>query len=304
MSGTTEGSEAASLLAVSAVREHLPATFLQIGDGQVHRPQDNMPIFLKRELTVPKLNKVQDYLWWAAGPAPARALHEFPMEKRLITATEDVHLHLMCPSGRVFIKPLPAYLLHHDFWVQYLSRDAEVYGCALGFLLSYIWIIRHESDLEVAKNAYLVPTGLEWKAWVNMTDSIVDFLNGPPARYHLVNKRYLHGEISLSSLNTIYRYVPETDGFGLYVTGYGQLDAFFERNFAWMGLGFLYLVAILTAMQVSLAAGHFKDNDGFNWASGGFAIFCILLSGIILGAPFLRHVIYLVWFSIGRARRP
>ncbi len=77
---------------------------------------------------------------------------------------------------------------------------------------------------------------------------------------------------------------------------------FFKRNFAWMGLGFLYLVAILTAMQVGLAAKQLKDNASFNWASYIFAVFCIFLPVTIVAVHLLRHGVGFVLFSTGMIR--
>jgi uncharacterized membrane protein YhaH (DUF805 family) len=77
---------------------------------------------------------------------------------------------------------------------------------------------------------------------------------------------------------------------------------FFKRNFAWMGLGFLYLVAILTSMQVGLAAAPLKDNRSFNWASYVFAVFCILLPVTIVAVHIMRHAASLIWFSAGMMR--
>jgi hypothetical protein len=42
------------------------------------------------------------------------------MKRREIVVTEDPRLHLVWIYDRVFIKPLPKYLLSHDFWQIYL----------------------------------------------------------------------------------------------------------------------------------------------------------------------------------------
>jgi hypothetical protein len=105
---------------------------------------------INQELLLPSLNHVHEYLWWCpAQPAPALALHEQIMAQRTISVTEKVDLHLVCPSWRILIKPLPPFLLNYDFWIEYLCQDGELHRCGLGLLLSYIWLVRHQSDLAV-----------------------------------------------------------------------------------------------------------------------------------------------------------
>jgi hypothetical protein len=59
-----------------------------------------------------------------------------------------------------------------------------------------------------------------------------------------------------------------------------------KRNFTWTGLGFCYLVAILTAMQVGLAADQLKENATY--------IIAVLL---------LRYVSGFIAFSTSLIRR-
>lgn len=288
----------------SAYREYLPATFCKSRNALLLLlQQGNVSEVLRQELCVPSLSKPHEYLWWCARPAPAMPLHEQIMEKRTITVTEQASLHLVCPSRRIFIKPLPPYLLRHDFWAQHLCNDADLHKCGVGFLLSYAWLIRHESDLAIAEELHLVPKTISWKAWTLFVDSLLTYINCQAEPDSCVNKRYLYGEVRLPRLNIVAWYAPEMRGFKCYVKGYGQSSMFFKRNFEWMGLGFLYLVAILTAMQVGLAADHLKNNASFNRASYIFSVFCILLPVTIVAALALRHTFCLIGFSCGRMRR-
>jgi hypothetical protein len=254
-------------------------------------------------MLVPKLNRIHEYLWWCAKSPTALALHEQLMEKHEIVLTEQVDLHLVCPTRRIFIKPLPPYLLCHDFWIAYICGDPELYQCCVRFLLSYIWLIRTKSDLALTIDRYLIPKELTWQAWSVLVSSVLSHIETKGGASNCVNKRYLYGEIGLTRLNIISRYAPEVPGLRGYVSGYGQASMFFKRNFAWMGLVFLYLVAILTAMQVGLAADQLKDNARFNWASYVFAVFCILLPVTIVAALLLRHVLGFIWFSTGMMRK-
>ena len=269
----------------------------------MHVTQGNITAVLREDMLLPRLNKIHQYLWWCSKMRQAPALHEKLMEKHEIVVTEQADLHLVCPTGRIFIKPLPMYLLCHQLWTSHICADAQLYECCIGFLLSYAWRIRHESDLVIAVDHGLLPKWLTWKAWVVFVSSFLGYLEANGGHSKFVNKRYQYGELKLTRLNVVYRYAPEVPGLKGYISGYGQASMFFKRNFAWMGLGFLYLVAILTAMQVGLAAAPLRDNANFNWASYVFAVFCILLPVTIVAVHFLRHVAGLIWFSAGRMRR-
>ena len=82
---------------------------------------------------------------------------------REIIVTEKPELHLVWIYDRVYIKPLPKYLLSHAFWTFYLterdpSRDAsarqEISKAAVGVLRSYAYLIRHKSDIFLAVEEY------------------------------------------------------------------------------------------------------------------------------------------------------
>jgi hypothetical protein len=259
---------------------------------------------VQHDMLVPKLNRVHDYLWWCAKRSTSLPLHEQVMEKRTITVTEQVDLHVVHQGVRIFIKPIPPYLFYNEFWEAYICKDTELHKGCLGFLWSYVWLIRYESDLMLAQEHHLVPKELSWKDWTIFVDSVLLYIESHGGVLSCVNKRYLYGEIKLTRLNIVSRYAPEVPGLRGYVSGYGQFGTFFKRNFEWMGLGFLYLVAILTAMQAGLATNHLKDDARFNWASYVFSVFCILLPVSIVAFLVARHFVGLVWFSFGWMRKP
>jgi len=287
-------------------QDYLPASFSTSSYGPVlHVNQGNITTVLRRDMLVPKLEKVHMYLWWCERTPGTPPLHEKLMGNHEIVVTEDADLHLVCFSSRrrTLFKPLPRYLFCHEIWTSHICPDAELYMCCTGFLLSYAWRIRHESDLAIAIDHRLVPKELTWKAWTVFVSSFLGYIeaNGGPSKF--IHNRYRYGELKLTRLNIVCRYAPEVAGVRGYLSGYGQASMFFQRNFAWMGLGFLYLVAILTAMQVGLAAVPLRDNSSFNWACYAFAVFCILLPVTIVAVHLLRHLASLVWFSAGMMRK-
>ncbi|KAI4173622.1 MAG: hypothetical protein LQ343_002797 [Gyalolechia ehrenbergii] len=83
--------------------------------------------YLAWDLTLPWLNDIHDHLWLAGRPMSARSLHRQAMLGRAMVITEQVDLHMVRQDGRIFLKPLPDYLLSYDFWIQALlsSINAE-----------------------------------------------------------------------------------------------------------------------------------------------------------------------------------
>lgn len=285
-------------------QDYLPATYCSAQTGSfLSVNPGNIPMVLRQDMLVPKLNMVHDYLWWCKKPREISPLHEQAMDHHEIVVTEQVDLHLVCPTRRIFVKPLPPYLLCHEFWTAYICADAELHECCVGFLLSYALRIRHKSDLALAAKHHLISEEITWKTWTVFVDSLLSYIESRGGAWRCINKRYLYGELKLTRLNVVSRYCRESPGIHGYLSGYGQAGMFFKRNFAWMGLGFLYLVAILTAMQVGLAAKPLQDNAGFNWASYGFAVFCILLPVTIVVVHLLRHVGAFIIFSSGMMRK-
>lgn len=129
--------------------------------------------------------------------------------------------------------------LSSDFWILYICPDKELFECCVGFVLSYALRIRHESDLGVALERYLIPKDLTWKEWAIFVSSFLSHIesNGGPSK--CFNKRYLYGEVRLTRLNIVSRYAPEVPNLRGYISGYGQGSMFFKRNSAWIGLAFL-----------------------------------------------------------------
>jgi hypothetical protein len=107
---------------------------------------------------------------------------------------------------RIFIKPLPLYLLSYDFWGENILSD-KLYKSASGFLLSYIWLIASELDFRIAVETGLLPQSwngyLTWDKWKILTVSFLRHVDiGTINPY---NKRYHYGILQLGRVDTIYR---------------------------------------------------------------------------------------------------
>ncbi|KJZ68076.1 hypothetical protein HIM_12532 [Hirsutella minnesotensis 3608] len=245
---------------------------------------------VEKELDLERLTSIHDWLWVAGLPLPPRALHNQLLLGREILVTERMDMHLVWTTGKMFLKPIPRFLLEPSFWARYLCckggcrlHDGDVVVCgatkececqglrrrALGFLFSYAALISHESDFCVAQDKHLLPPEVSWPAWRIFVEQL-----DTEHVYARVDPRFQYGELRLSRLNKIYAFT-QTPLRG-YVRRWNQYGTFFHDNFAWLASASLYIVIVLTAMQVGLATQSLGRNDAFQAASYGFTVFSIL----------------------------
>ncbi len=263
----------------------LPATYRTEEDDIAVISQVDLA-FLEREFLVRRLNSVHKHMWLAGRPMPPRPLHHQIMLRRNIVVTEDMELHLVWYKTRIFIKPVPTYLLDPAFWAsQRLDRgpadgdgdgDAkrrrEVAACARGFLFTYTALIAYPSDFRIAKERGLIPDGLTWEDWRQKAADLVGSHS-----YEAVNWRFWYGELRLSRLNKIYRLTLRSPlrGYSL-VSGHAALGDLVSDNFALLGSLLAYMAIVLTAMQVGLATTQLQPSPTFQSASYGFTVFSIV----------------------------
>ncbi|ORY16016.1 hypothetical protein BCR34DRAFT_558010 [Clohesyomyces aquaticus] len=267
-------------------------------DSNLVRLKEDSKKWLQIELCVPKLNRLHSRLWLAGLQRPARALHRQRLMSREICMTESPDEHLVWYESHIFIKPLPDYLLSHEFWEKQLNADEELHRCATGLLLSYAWLVSHVSDFRIAKELGLLPESISWDEWYEFMDAFLD-TNAP------VNKRYQYGELRLSRLNLLHRLSAPFSTRQL-VFGYMPMatwyQAFFKRNFSWILAVFVCVSVILSALQVGLATERLQKYQGFQNASYGFAVTSIIgvlvslvLVFLVWGFLFSYHVLSRFW---------
>ncbi|KAF1966816.1 hypothetical protein BU23DRAFT_543911 [Bimuria novae-zelandiae CBS 107.79] len=258
------------------------------------RPNQDRRAYLALDLKTPRLNDIHQHLWLAGLPSAARPLHRQKLIGRSILITEDPDEHMVWFETHIFIKPLPDFLFDWDCWNDNLCSDHELHKSAYGLLLSYAWLVQHKSDLDIAKEASLLPEHLEWPDWVRFLEAFLDNVN-----LHTlsdVNKRYHYGELRLSRLNTIYRLAPPTYSVTNFIRGYRAgstwYNAFFERHFKWMLAVFAILSVFLSALQVGLATPKLQENGSFQRASYGFTIASVVavMAGVAL--------VFIVWLGL------
>lgn len=221
-------------------------------------------------------------------PMPPRALHLQRIKLREVCPTEQMDLHLAWSPRRIFIKPIPRYLLDAGFWDEHLCGNSRLYGCAVGFLYSYTALIEHESDFWIARDAHLLPEEMTWPKWVDLVGQLLNCRNLID-----MNKRYVYGELRLGRLNMIYRFrLGRVRGYLSSCTTYGD---FFRDNVNSLVTLFAYTTIVLSAMQVGLGTNYSQDNDALERASYGFAIFSILaplVSVVVMFALLIGLVVH------------
>jgi hypothetical protein len=269
------------------VTAYLPASHRTKGDHIVVPQADAN--FLSDELLVKKLNAVQDWLWMCGRPMPPRALHHQVVISREITITENPELHLIWSKNRLFLKPLPPWLLDPDIWASYLLRDSDLARCARGFLYSYTALIAYESDFNLAREKGLLPPSLTWVGWKCLVREVLHNHN-----MALVNPRYWYGELRLSRLNKIYRLRK-----GFIFRGYSKVAAhtvyvdLISDNFGVLATLLGYVVIVLTSLQVGLGTDKLTENTAFQNFSYGFTVFSII-APVIAGTGILLVVLVMV----------
>lgn len=251
---------------------------------------------IPRELGVPRLDKIHKHLW-LAGTADAHPLHQQKMKQREFVITERTDLHLVWWGNHMFVKPVPRFLLNHKFFQDNLcSNDPEVdptttmHANACGLLLSYIQLVKYESDFKIAIDLGLLPKETKWGKWLVFAQEIDSHFT--TNQMVLINRRYMYGGLHRVSLNWIYRFTCNK-----WIDGYwsGQYGNFSERYFAWLLTVFAYVSVILSAMQVGLATQQGGGAGYFDRASYGITLALLIgtagsvaIIGISVILPVLR----------------
>lgn len=286
----------------------LPASY-RTRDSILQVP-DTSDEFLRSELGVDRLNAIHPWLWVAGRPMPPRALHHQNLLGREVVVTERMDMHLIWSKARIFIKPLPRFLLEPRFWAEHLSckdgckcssasrddagcsakcEDAQHRRCALGFLLSYAALVSHEIDFSIAKDSHLLPNEVSWIQWKDLVKEILEYNNV----YHHVNHRFMYGELRLNRFNAIHRLTGRALFRG-YQSEYSQYSSFFQDNFTLLASVLAYIVVVLAAMQVGLATKALGNDEAFQAVSYGFTVFAMVAS---LAAVMTLFAVFLSLFT-------
>jgi hypothetical protein len=238
--------------------------------------------FLALDLDLKRLNRIHHLLWMAGRPLRARPLHYYKLMALDITQTQQMDLHLLKYSNKLLLKPLPVYLLSPSFWTTHICPRPDLHASATGFLLSYIWLLTTPLDLQLAQDAYLLPKAITWRHWRAFAHSFCSKID--IQSLHQVNPRFHFGDLRLSRINTITRLRYASSSFVRgYLYPYNRYVVFFQRNFGWILVVFVFFSLVLSAMQVGVGVEPLQTDEGFRRATVGFVVFSILMVAVILG---------------------
>ncbi|KZM21242.1 uncharacterized protein EKO05_0011542 [Ascochyta rabiei] len=250
---------------------------------------DDVKAFLREDLDLSRLNTIHAHLWMAGRPMRARPLHRYNMYGYEVLGTQQMDLHLLRFSNKLLVKPLPEYLVSTSFWEQYVCADEALWESATGWLLSYVWLITSPLDLKLAHDNALLPAAITWPWWKAL---VADFHSNVDINtLHQVNQRYHFGDLRLSRINSIYRtrffFTHFVRG---YLYGYNRYVVFFERNFSWILILFVFLSLVLSAMQVGTALEELSGSKAFMKGSYGVVVLSMVSVVVVLGAVGLCFV--------------
>ena len=260
---------------------------------------------LEKEFLTPDLDSLAPHLWLVATQFSSHigALHAQVLKGREIVLTENPELHLVWADGRIFIKPIPRYLLSHAFWITHLtpqspSHIASIHHgypsealvrATLGYMRTYHYLIQHESDFNIAKKSHLLP-------FDNPDITIESFHQFIAGFGDLgdddVSPRYSYGALRLPRLNLWAKVFLHR--FQFYQI-YPQYSQYFARFYAPILFLFGLLSVALSAMQVGLQANNANGNGENRWAafqsaSLWFAVanlLCICTIGLVIALLFI-----------------
>ena len=128
------------------------ATTTLPGDPRIELLNSHIGTQLGAEFMTPDLNKLAPHLWLMTTQSSENieSLTEQLVRGREVVVSEKPGLHLVWINNRVFLKPVPRYLLSHAFWEYYLVQpnthipsdlQMDLLQAARGFLRSYAYLV-------------------------------------------------------------------------------------------------------------------------------------------------------------------
>ncbi|APA10360.1 hypothetical protein SS1G_07168 [Sclerotinia sclerotiorum 1980 UF-70] len=255
--------------------------------------QDTMELatFIFKDLRIPILEKISPCLWWMSIQSSAHIgpLHYQGVKLHDIIISENPKLHLIWYYDKIFIKPVPKYLLSFDFWHTYLISSTSPLGSkreiikrsALGFLRTCRYLVQYESDFNIAIGRRLLPEATTWESFSRLVSNLRRIDDGDAMG------RYAFGEMRLSRLNF---YIKIILGKSTFYKVYGQYGAYFGRFYS----PFLFILGIvsiiLNALQLELAV---ESLDSIPWQSvRDISRFTsVLVAAILCGIAFVLFLL-------------
>lgn len=256
-------------------------------------------LFLEKEFWANDLEIMAPHLWAMTTQSSAHVnpLHRQRVKGREIVVTEEPRLHLVWWHDRIFVKPLPRYLLSYAFWETFLIHRSTVVddhqntirSAALGYMRTYRYLIQHESDFRIAQQDHLrlIPQDVSWEdfcRFISGFDCIKD---------SDVSPRYCYGEMRLSRLNL---YAPLFLHRFRFEKTHGQYSDYFARFFGPTLFFFAIVSTFLNSMQVGLAVEQLSSKHWVAlWSvSRWFSAVSLVATGLIVAC----FVLLWIWMFL------
>jgi hypothetical protein len=244
---------------------------------------DHMHSWLRDDMNLHRLNRIQNYLWLAGRPMRARPLHRYRLYGLEIRYTQQVDLHLLRTRKHLMLKPLPLWILSHEFWQTYIVHDSLLHESATGFLMSYVWLLTTPIDFKIAQDLALIDISLTWGAWSAFVKDFLTHVDINKTKAS-INKRYIYGELQLDWINIIYRCrFPSTHLRRAYFSPPASSIASLVRFQVWILIGFVFFNLVLSAMQVGSSVPGLEGNYTFQRASYGFVVYSMVVLATLAG---------------------
>ncbi|TVY34472.1 hypothetical protein LOCC1_G008204 [Lachnellula occidentalis] len=250
----------------SLIRSQSPEKNTLPGHPRVTLDDAQLTTFLREELTTPNLDTFTPHLWKVATQSSSHitSLSSQIVRGRDITLSENPSLHLVWINTRIYIKPIPKYLLSHSFWSFYFTskyssmrhEDKILVESARGFLRSYAHLIRHKSDFVLAQRHGLVSQKIRYSQFIRFISCFEQLQDSD------VSPRYSYGELRLSRLNF---WAPIAIGKLDFHKSVWQYGDFFSRFYGPLLFFFGIFAIILNAMQVALVAQSMDSPSSRSW---------------------------------------
>lgn len=210
--------------------------------------------FLMDDLECKDLDQITDYLWLMSKQSSDNIsqLHQQKVKGREIIITEESKLHMIWFYDKIYIKPMPRYLLSRECWQNCLlspqqpcgSAQSTILKSALGLLRSYAHMVKYESDLRIAqdKTLAIIPEFVSWEQWRLLRATLLAI------RDEEVSGRFTFGEIRLTRLNFYCKFLLSRT---YYYRTYRQYGDYFASYYPPLLFVFGVVSILLGSMQLA-----------------------------------------------------
>ena len=298
--------------------------------------------FLLEELQVRRLNDIHKWLWVLGRPTPPRPLYKQKALGRHIVVHEQADLHLIWDEQRIFLKPIPRFLLAPNVWRDILrcrhgNESVPLHGHTEQPREDRF---RYEHAVEAAMEeasddnsrscstcqARALATGflLSYTALISYEhdlriahehDLVPTSITWPQWRQTVKAILASQSSVHSNSINPRYHYgelrlsrlnriytLTLRAPIRGYLYGYNTYHAFWGASTKRPAAAFAYIIIVLTAMQAGLATDALQQSKVFQRASYGFTVFSIVAPLGLLGATTVVIVAVFVMNWAGTVR--